>query len=421
VEHSLTQVQVQQADDVTPARFRLLETIREHAQERLALSGEAAIARRRHAEAILRMAEEAEPHLLTRDRERWLRMLDVELDNARAALTWSLSADGDPEIGQRLVGSLSWLWYLRGHLHEGEDWCEKLIARGVSAEYTPGSARVQGTLGGMRLLLGEPAAARPYLEEAVRLFRLGRDPRLPQPLTLLPIALTSLGQPRDAIALLRECVSLATAAGSDWYVAYALASQGAATRQLGDAAAAEEFYRRSLDLFTIVEDQWGRGIALRALAALAADRADYATARSMYGEAAAAFRETHDIRGLAQALLGLGKSALHDGAPTAALAAFTEALAHWRQLGMHAGVVRCVAGLATVAAEQGQLERAVHLHAAATRFGLIYGVVLGTSDRTELERVIDDLRTRLSRARFDAEFTHGGEMTLEEAVIEALH
>jgi len=113
VQHSLVQVQAPAADGATASRFRLLETIREHAQERLTASGEAPEARRRHAEAMLHLAEEAEPHLLSRDRERWLRLLDVEVDNLRAALTWSLHPDGDPEIGQRIAGSVSWFWYLR--------------------------------------------------------------------------------------------------------------------------------------------------------------------------------------------------------------------------------------------------------------------------------------------------------------------
>src|SRR5262249_10847176 len=76
VEHSL--VQVQQVDEGTSSRFRLLETIREHAHERLTASGETPSARRRHAETMLRLVEDAEPHLLSGDRERWLRQLDVE-------------------------------------------------------------------------------------------------------------------------------------------------------------------------------------------------------------------------------------------------------------------------------------------------------------------------------------------------------
>jgi predicted ATPase len=97
VDHSL--VQVEPGDGVTPSRFRLLETIREHARERLAASGEAQLARRRHAEAILRLVEEAEPYLLSRDRERWLRRLDEEFDNVRAALTWSSVPRGSQSLG----------------------------------------------------------------------------------------------------------------------------------------------------------------------------------------------------------------------------------------------------------------------------------------------------------------------------------
>jgi predicted ATPase/DNA-binding XRE family transcriptional regulator len=418
VEHSL--VQVQPGDGVIPSRFRLLETIREHARERLAASGEAQLARRRHAEAILRLVEEAEPHLLSRDRERWLRRLDEEFDNVRAALTWSLSPEGDPEVGQCMAGSISWFWYLRGHLNEGEQWCEKLTARGVKTEYTPGSARAHGSMGGSQLVLGKMADARQHLEEAVRLFRLGGDPRLPQALGLLAVALTSLRQPREAVEVLRECVSLAVAKGDTWIEAYALTTQGGATLQFGDSAAAENLYRRSLELFSGVEDPWGCGIALRGLAGLAADQADYAAARTIYSEAVAAFRETRDIRGLAQALLGFAKAALRDGSPTVAGDAFTEALGYWQQFGMNAGVVRCLAGLAAVAADQGQLERAVHLHAAAARFGGTYGVVLHGTDDTEQQRLLSELRSHLSPDRFDTESARGGAMSLEESVAEAL-
>jgi predicted ATPase/transcriptional regulator with XRE-family HTH domain len=418
VEHSL--VQVQPGDGVTPSRFRLLETICEHARERLAASGEAQFARRRHAEAILRLVEEAEPHLLSRDRERWLRRLDAEFDNVRAALTWSLSPEGDPELGQCMAGSISWFWYLRGHLNEGEQWCEKLTARGVKREYTPGSARAHGSMGGSQLVLGKMVEARHHLEEAVRLFRLGGDPRLPQALALLAVALTSLRQPREATEVLHECISLAMAKGDIWIEAYALTTQGGATLQLGDSVAAEELYRRSLELFSSVEDPWGCGIARRGLAGLAADQADHAAARTIYGEAVVAFRETCDIRGLAQALLGFAKAALRDGSPMVAGDAFTEALGYWQQFGMNAGVVRCLAGLAAVAADQGQLERAVHLLAATTRFGPTCGVVLRGADETEQERLLSEIRRDLAPDRFDAESARGGAMSLEESVAEAL-
>jgi predicted ATPase/DNA-binding XRE family transcriptional regulator len=348
VEHSL--VQVQQADTTRASRFRLLETIREHAQERLARSGETPSARSRHAAAMLQMAEDAEPHLLSGDRERWLRQLDVEIDNLRAALAWSLSPDGDPELGQRLAGSLSWFWYLRGHLNEGDQWSERLVAADLHTEYTTGRARAKNCRGGIALMLGKVALARRYLEEGVRLFRLGQDPRLTQGLALLSMALTSLGQPDEAIELLRESASLAVADGNTWFEAYALTNQGAAVLQQGWTDEAEELYRRGLALFSAVEDPWGRGVALRALAGLSADRGEYAEARARYAGAADTFRETRDMRLLAQALSSLAKVALRDGAAGSAGDALREALPYWQELGISAGVVRCLAGLATVAA-----------------------------------------------------------------------
>jgi predicted ATPase/transcriptional regulator with XRE-family HTH domain len=418
VEHSL--VQVQQGDETRESRFRLLETIREHAQERLSMSGEAPSARDRHAAAMLRLVEEAEPHLLKPDRERWLRQLDVELDNVRAAFTWSLSHEGNPEIGQRIAGSISWFWYLRGHLNEGEQWCEKLIARGVQTDYTPGSARVHGTLGGMRLMLGKGALARPHLAEAVRLFRLGADPRLPQAMTLLAIALTSMGLPREAAELFPECVSVAAKTGNAWFEAYALTSWGTATMQLGDLRAAEDLYRRSLALFSSLDDPWGRGIALRALAALAFDQADVASARAMAGEAVRTFRDTADVRGLAQALLGFARAALQDGSPNVAGEAFAEALGYWRDLGINGGVVRSVAGLAAVAARQGHLERAVHLQAATLRFARKYKVLFASADRADQQRLLDELRAQLGPERFGAESGNDAEMTFDEYVATAL-
>jgi tetratricopeptide (TPR) repeat protein len=264
------------------------------------------------------------------------------------------------------------------------------------------------------------AEACQHLEEAVRLFRLGGDPRLAQALALLAVALTSLRQPREAIDVLHECVSLAAAKGDAWIEAYALTTQGGAMLQLGEPAAAEKLYRRSLELFSGVKDPWGCGIALRGLAGLAADQADWAAARTMYSDAVAAFRDTRDIRGLAQALLGFAKAALRDGWPTMADGAFTEALGYWQQFGMNAGVVRCLAGLAAVAADRGQFERAAHLHAAATRFGRTYGVVLRGANDREQQRLLSEIRGYLTPDRFDAESARGGAMSLEESVAEAL-
>jgi predicted ATPase/DNA-binding SARP family transcriptional activator len=84
-------------------RYRLLETVRQYAQERLEESGEAETFRRRHAEFFLALAEEAEPGLVGAQQQEWAERLEEEHDNLRAALSWSL--EREPEAALRLAGA----------------------------------------------------------------------------------------------------------------------------------------------------------------------------------------------------------------------------------------------------------------------------------------------------------------------------
>jgi predicted ATPase/DNA-binding SARP family transcriptional activator len=99
-------------------RYRLLETIRQYAAERLAEAGEAGPARRRHAEAFLRLAEE----------ERRLEVLAREQDNFRAALDCTLGC-GSP-AGPRLARALGGFWLARGLFSEAQGWLERALAAG---------------------------------------------------------------------------------------------------------------------------------------------------------------------------------------------------------------------------------------------------------------------------------------------------
>src|SRR5262249_39777265 len=115
------------------ARYRLLETLRQYARERLEEAGEAAAIGRQHAQFFLALAEEAEPRLRTADRRVWLDQLQREYDNLRAALAWS---HGDPEareIELRLAGALWRFWFLQGNFSEGHQWLEEAVA-GIGAE-----------------------------------------------------------------------------------------------------------------------------------------------------------------------------------------------------------------------------------------------------------------------------------------------
>ena len=135
-------------------RYRLLETIRQYAADRLAETGNAGPARRRHAEAFLALAE----------RERDLAVLAREHDNFRAALGWSLSEDS--ETGPRLARALGGFWLARGFLQEGQDWLERALATG------PADPRLRADLLrllGMILVHTDPERAEATLSEGCQI------------------------------------------------------------------------------------------------------------------------------------------------------------------------------------------------------------------------------------------------------------
>jgi predicted ATPase/DNA-binding CsgD family transcriptional regulator len=109
------------------ARYRLLETIRQYAADRLVEAGEAAATRDRHLAWFLAFAEALEPDL-QRDLDAWRTRLERERDNLRAALDWGLAAP-DPERGRRLAAGLPWLWHLSRHGREGLEYLRRAVDR----------------------------------------------------------------------------------------------------------------------------------------------------------------------------------------------------------------------------------------------------------------------------------------------------
>src|SRR6185437_2120976 len=104
------------AEDRGQARFRMLETLRRYAGERLGESGAAEKLQRRHAEYFLRVAQEAEPLLRGPQQASWLRVLEADHDNFSAAMDWAFRRD--PDVAVRLTSALAYFWLIGRHRSE---------------------------------------------------------------------------------------------------------------------------------------------------------------------------------------------------------------------------------------------------------------------------------------------------------------
>ncbi|WP_435061929.1 BTAD domain-containing putative transcriptional regulator [Amycolatopsis thermoflava] len=101
-------------------RYRMLGTIKEYADERLAEAGESEAARRAHLAYFTELVETAEPHLLRAEQLEWLGVLKAEHDNIAAAMRGAIAA-GEAAGAMRLAAAAGWYWWLAGHKAEGNE------------------------------------------------------------------------------------------------------------------------------------------------------------------------------------------------------------------------------------------------------------------------------------------------------------
>ena len=212
-------------------RYRLLETIRQYAADRLAEASGTEAARRRHALAYLDLA----------DRERGLAALAREHDNFRAALEWSLSA-GD-ELGARLAQALGHFWLSRGVLEEGRDWLERALDLSLADQAL--RADLQRLLGDILLEAGDLQRAETVLADAADSAAAAGVPALQARIRVL-LADVRNRQGESFTATLEECEAAAAvleSAGDTAGLAEALTSVGKLRFWLEDPAAGEVLER----------------------------------------------------------------------------------------------------------------------------------------------------------------------------------
>ncbi|HSK19480.1 MAG TPA: BTAD domain-containing putative transcriptional regulator [Longimicrobiales bacterium] len=158
------------------ARYHLLETMRQYAEQRLAEAGETERVRGRLAAVISARVAAVEPSFTTRARRSAFAQLEPELDNIREVLSWT--REHDPQQHVRLVGMLWWFWFSTRYWVEAHRWLSDALELPAAREPTRERAALLFAIGALAALRAQPAVARPYLEEAAVLAAAVGDARL---------------------------------------------------------------------------------------------------------------------------------------------------------------------------------------------------------------------------------------------------
>src|SRR5262245_33272671 len=402
-------------------RFRMLETIREYALERLTATGEADRFQRAHADHYLAFAEHAESGLLGGGHQaEWLDRLKDDHDNLRATLSWFVRS-GLAEHGLRLTGALRRFWRSRGYLAEDREWTSALLAMPGARARTAARAKALHAVGGFANQQGDYAEARARFEESLDIYReIGDLHGVGWGLVHLGILTRYEGNHLAARALLEECVEVVKPAGDTEVLAAAQGNLGLVARDLGDADLAQGHLDQSLALWRKLGDRVGMGWALTGLAMVARAQGKRDVARARTEESLGVWREIGDRQETANALRQGARLARDEGDHAAARACLTESLETFKELGDRRGIAFALEGFAGLAADQAQSLRAHCLVAAAATLRRIIGAGPPPAWRADLERSLEAARGGLSHEALTEAEARGRSMTLADAIAFAL-
>ncbi len=230
VEKSLVVAEIGDAEQ----RYRLLESTRQYALERLHRDGESEIFGRKHAVYFADLADRCDEDYLTLAFDGWLSTYAVELDNFRAALDWAMGNAGDIEIASALAGSLARLWRARGLAEEGLRACEAIgTVLGDRAEENI-AAPVWLATASLTANLFYKTRRMDAAQRALRLYEsLGNEPRIVDSLLQFGDVLRQLDRAEEALEPLERALQLSRRRGDRYRAAATLSRLSLAQFYLG--------------------------------------------------------------------------------------------------------------------------------------------------------------------------------------------
>jgi predicted ATPase/DNA-binding CsgD family transcriptional regulator/transcriptional regulator with XRE-family HTH domain len=378
-------VQVAQRDGL--ARYRLLETIRQFAAERLRASAEDAKLRCLHRDWFLSFAEQAAQGMPGPNEKQSLDRLDHELENLRLAFEWCVIDAAGLEVGLRVAGRLWWFWYTRNHWQEGRTQLERLLA-------VPG-------------LAAHPRARGEGLYALANILR-------------------AQGELTMARTVQQECLEIRRATGDRGGMSHSLGELGRIARSQGDCVSARALLQQALALNDELGDQWGVARQLNALGDVAFIDGDTRSAQALYERSLSTSRVIGDRLGVTTELTQLASVAEAQGQLRQARALLVESLAVQKEDGTRWELSARLERLAGVVCRLGQAHAAAQLFGAAERLREVLEDRRGEwrpAQHERYQRNVALTRVELGDAAFEADWAAGRLLELDETfeLVRGLH
>ena len=419
-------------------RFDILETVRQYAAQRLLDSDESAQTRHRHLDYFLDRAEAAEPHLHSASQEDVVASLELEHDNYRAALDWSI--DRAPDKAIRLTAALWYFWDLHGHLSEGRRWLKSALTIRPK-ELTTWRARAMMGAGSLGRAQGNLEESKDFLEDALNTYRslndeigtaraldeLGSLAYLECDFTLgeslcresltlykrhgdlegMASSLFSMGHwetPRGRYqhseALLSECLDLCKRLDFIQGQGAALASLARLRLYLGNPSMAIGLASQALGYSSRIRDDWNIGFIELVRGDASKNLLDLSAARRYLEASLSHFRRRGDLWGLARGMRSMGAVERLQGQFRTANSLLQDSMAICRTLGSQWDMAGALEEQAhQVIARERDFEIAMSLLGRAQQLRDTVGAPLPPCEVSEVSQISHEAEAELGRAR----------------------
>jgi predicted ATPase/class 3 adenylate cyclase len=302
------------------ARFHMLETIRQYAEFKMFASEEVDEVKNRHRDWFMQLAETAEPKLRTGEQLPWLNRLEMEHDNLRAAIKWSIEQK-HVEQALRIPSALSYFWEIHGHGEEGRNWFEQALAMDANAKKIYPFAWANAVHGFAILSAYTPQFQTyyPEMEEVLKIFR---------------------------------------EYGDDFRVGHTLYHLAYFPHFVGELDTAKARYEESLGVYKKINNEWGVGECLHCIAHIEEVQGNTEKAHALYNQSLEELQPIGDRYSLFHPMGDTAVITLHKGELNTAKMILEESIQTFGELGNREWTLISVQRLAEVLYEQSEFENA---------------------------------------------------------------
>jgi predicted ATPase/class 3 adenylate cyclase len=418
VEKSLAMID----DSGESTRYRMLDTIRDYAQEKLADSGERAQTAVRHCLHFFSVAKELRSGIHGADQAEWVQRGELELDNFRSAIALALAGGIEAVLAVKLAVALQGFWTLRGYCTEGRAVVKAALELPEVQQIPVAQAHALYTGASLAISQSDHAEGRQMLETCLELRRgLGNPLEVASALSTLSLTRLAGGDEAGATAAETEAIELFKAQGFKMGETVGFTHLGLIALHHADLEAARTHYANGLALARQIKFQEAEGDCQLGLGQAAYFAGDLAQAETRFKQALLVCHDAADKKGEAAATYWLGRLELDREQFEPARQHLDTALKAFRACDMREEWLDCLEAIVALRmAVPDRVSSAVQIAAAVTH----------ARERLDLRRpgyaeavwqgIMSRLQAALPRDAFDAHWNVGSQWHDEEAVTEAL-